>query len=131
MEHQTHILSDLKMQAKQIKSSHPTMTHTQSLEAVAKSLGYRNWNTCRAKALPWSAGDQIKGTYLGNGFTGEIKSLTLGVGGYAITVKFDKPIDVVKSDAFSNWRQQISTIIGSNGRSIAKTSDGQPHMILR
>ena len=109
-------LSDLKAQAQQIKSSHPTMSHTQALEAMAKSLGYRNWNTCRAKALPWSAGDRVQGTYLGNAFIGEIKSLALGVGGYAVTVKFDDPIDVVESHAFSNWRQRVSTIIGSNGR---------------
>ena len=116
MEQHTPILSDLKAQAQQIKSSHPTMSHTQALEAMAKSLGYRNWNTCRAKALPWSAGDRVQGTYLGNAFIGEIKSLALGVGGYAVTVKFDDPIDVVESHAFSNWRQRVSTIIGSNGR---------------
>jgi len=36
----------------------------------------------------------------------------------------------VKFDSFSNLRQRVSGIIGWDGRSTRKTSDGVPHLIV-
>jgi hypothetical protein len=50
---------------------------------------------------------------------------------FKVTVKFDKPVDVVRSELFSAFRQRVVATIDRHGVSIARTSDGEPHMRVR
>lgn len=113
------------------------ITHSEALEAVARAHGYRDWNTARAMlpdrlGAPVQVGDRVKGVYLGRPFTG----LVLGVLAYSdmrhfqVTVKFDEPVDVSRSELFSALRQRVTATLDLHGVSPAHTSDGEPHMRL-
>lgn len=112
------------------------ISHSRALELVAHQHGVRDWNTLVAKAgnrLHFSVGDRVRGEYLGQPFTAEIRGLSvLGDGGHRrITLHFDQPVDVVRFDSFSALRQRVSGEIGWDGRSSRRTSDGQPQLIVR
>ena len=47
-----------------------------------------------------------------------------------LTIAFDTPVDVVASPRFSSLRRHVSCTLGPTGRTVEKTSDGQPHMVL-
>lgn len=111
--------------------------HGEALEIVARAHGYRDWNTARAMlpdrlGAPVQVGDRVKGVYLGRPFTG----LVLGVLAYSdmrhfqVTVKFDEPVDVSRSELFSALRQRVTATLDLHGVSPAHTSDGEPHMRL-
>jgi hypothetical protein len=114
------------------------LAHGAALEEIARRHGYRDWNTAHAAlpervASPFQVGQRVKGTYLGNAFTG----LVIGVHvladmqHYQVTVKFDAPVDVVKSKLFSAFRHRVTATLDLRGISPARTSDGEPHMRLR
>ena len=132
-------VAELKVQAKRLRdklqSSGIKIGHSQSLELLAQQHGMRDWNTLCAQAgnkLHLRVGDRVQGRYLGQRFVATIRSLTvLGDGDQRrITLHFDDPVDVVKFDSFSNFRQRVSGMIGWDGRSARKTSDGVPHLIV-
>ena len=50
---------------------------------------------------------------------------------YEVTVRFDAPVDVVKSQHFSAFRQRVTATLDLRGVSLARTGDGEPHMRLR
>ncbi len=130
----------LKAQAKRLRtdlaSSGTTISHAQALEMVAHQWGAKDWNTLSAKSgdTPqhrWHPGQRVNGRYLGHPFRGHIKSASQASGGWwHVTVRFDDPVDVVTSDAFSNFRRQVDARLRENGRSVEKTADGTPHMEL-
>lgn len=114
------------------------ITHGAALEEVAHRHGYRDWNTAVAAVperitAPVQVGDRARGTYLGNAFTGLVIGVRLlsNMQHYEVTVKFDAPVDVVKSQHFSAFRQRVTATVDLRGISIARTSDGEPHMRLR
>ncbi|MFA3917435.1 glyoxalase superfamily protein [Ruegeria hyattellae] len=133
-------LDELKAQAKRLrdrlrKSGHP-LSHSEALELVAHQHGARDWNTLCAVAgnrLKLRVGDKVQGHYLGLPFVAEIRGLTvIGDGGHRrITLHFDEPVDVVRFDSFSSYRQRVSGEIGWDGRSTRRTSDGQPQLVVR
>jgi hypothetical protein len=47
-----------------------------------------------------------------------------------VTICFDSPVDVVRFDSFSNFRQRIEATVGPDGCSPRRTSDGQPQLVL-
>ena len=49
---------------------------------------------------------------------------------WALTLVFDKAVDVVESEHFSNLRRQVNCTVGPDRRSSAKTSDGQTQVVL-
>lgn len=113
------------------------ISHGAALEQVAKSHGYRDWNTARAMlpervGAPVQVGDRVKGTYLGQAFKGLVIGVILmsDMRHYQITVRFDDPVDVVKSELFSAFRHRVTATVDIYGVSSARTSDGQPHMRL-
>jgi len=115
-----------------------TISHSAALEAVARRHGYRDWNTARAAlperiASPVQVGDRVAGTYLSQPFAGMVIGVKLvgNAAPYEVTVKFDEPVDVVKSELFSAFRQRVTSTVDLRGISLAKTSDGEPHMRLR
>ena len=138
----THIPSRdvLKAQAKRLRAElgakGTQMTHAAALETVAHQWGMRDWNTLAAKAdvsaLQWHPGQRVSGRYLGHPFHGMIKAASLSSSGYwSLTVRFDAPVDVVESAHFTSLRQQVNTTVNATGESPQKTSNGQPHMVVR
>lgn len=114
------------------------LTQSAALEEVAHRHGYRDWNTASAVlpervAIPVQVGARVGGTYLGQPFTGLVIGMKLlaDMRHFEVTVRFDKPLDVVKSDLFSAFRQRVTATLDVHGVSVAHTSDGQPHMRLR
>lgn len=132
-------VTELKVQAKRLReklrSSGHEISHSKSLELLAQQLGMRDWNTLCAQAgnkLHLRVGDRVQGRYLGQKFTATLRSLTLLGDGEQrrITLHFDEPVDVVTFDSFSNFRQRVSGMIGWDGCSTSKTSDGVPQLIV-
>lgn len=143
---QTSSLDDLKQQAKRLRAKlaeqGQPISHSAALEMLAAQHGFKDWNTLAAIAgatpaanergdmsARFQLGNRIDGAYLGQNFQGEI----LGVHGlpdrrYRLTVRFDEPVDVVEFDGFSNFRQRVTTVVGANGVSPKKRSDGTPHL---
>lgn len=130
----------LKSQAKRLRADlatrGQTITHAQALETIAHQWGARDWNTLSAQAAEthpgWTPGQRVSGAYLGHPFTGVIKAARQSANGYwSLTLRFDEAIDVVTSELFSAFRRQVNTTVTPKGISPQKTSDGQPHMVLR
>ena len=75
---------------------------------------------------------RVTGRYLGHPFTGSVKAARQAASGFwSLTLRFDAAIDVVASAHFSAFRRQVSATVNAQGVSPQKTSDGQPHMVLR
>ncbi|WP_299910611.1 glyoxalase superfamily protein [uncultured Paracoccus sp.] len=134
----THDVNTLKSQAKNLRAAltragNP-VTHSQALELVAQSHGARDWNTAHATAETaplWQFGGAVRGRYLGQPFTGRVIAASeRGRNHHALTIAFDKPVDVSRSDLFEAPRKRINATVNTDGRSISRTSDGQPHLVL-
>ena len=130
----------LKAQAKRLRADlaerGQTISHSEALETVAHQWGARDWNTLSAQlgnAHPgWSPGQRVSGQYLGHPFKGYIKAARQAASGFwSLTLRFDEAIDVVASEHFSSFRRQVNTTVNADGHSPQKTSDGQPHVVLR
>ena len=131
----------LKAQAKRLRTTltaaGTACTHAQALEAIAHQWGARDWNTLSARApgseIPgFRTGQRLSGHYLGHPFTGTIKAVrAMALDRHALTLRFDEPIDVVTSSRFSAFRRQVNCVVNAQGRSAQKTSDGQPHVVLK
>lgn len=130
----------LKAQAKRLRATltdaGTACTHAQALETIARQWGARDWNTLSARASDaptprYQTGQRVTGRYLGQSFTGHIKTATqMGDGHHRLTLRFDAPVDVVTSARFSSFRQQVTAVVDATGRSAQKTSDGVPHLVL-
>ncbi|WP_245835240.1 glyoxalase superfamily protein [Thalassospira mesophila] len=119
----------LKVQAKRLRaalaSRDVTVSHAGSLELMAQSYGFRDWNTALAVTRRNSTaisiedlgiGKRFAGSYLGHAVSGKILGLTrTPVGGvYRIEVHLDHAVDVVASKHFSGFRQRIAARINTN-----------------
>ncbi len=135
-------LEALKAQAKalraQLQDTGTVINHAQSLELIARQWGFRNWNTLHARIgnhpppQPFALGDRVTGRYLNQPFEGEIIGIRMIHGDqYQVTVSFEEPVDVVTFDSFSAFRQRVTAVVGRDGRSPKRTSDGTPHMQLK
>jgi len=129
----------LKSQAKRLRadlaSQGKAVSHAATLEMVAHQWGARDWNTlCAQASAPahgWTPGDRVSGHYLGQPFKGIVKAAKLsGSGMWSLTLRFDEAVDVVTSPLFSNLRRQVNAVVGANGISPRRTSDGKPHLVL-
>lgn len=132
-------IEELKAQARRLRerlrAAGTDLSHGQALDLLAQQHGLRDWNTLHARAgnrMHLRVGDRVRGTYLGQPFTGEIRALTaLADGEYRrVTLHFDEAVDVVTFDSFSSFRQRVNATVGWDGRSPQKTSDGRPHLVL-
>jgi Glyoxalase superfamily protein len=112
------------------------ISHGQALELVAKSQGYRDWNTLHAAigngpVPPVALGQVVQGRFLKQPFLAEVIGVKqLSDGRYEVVLDFDQPVDVVTFDSFSNFRSRVTKVIGPDGRSFEVTSDGNPHLVL-
>ncbi|WP_422026177.1 glyoxalase superfamily protein [Pyruvatibacter mobilis] len=136
----------LKDQARRLRQeldkSGTKISHARALELVAHQLGYRDWNTLSAASTAAAAqdvrrhnqkqlqlGERVAGTYLGQAFSGEVLAVQrLGSGHVRVTLHFDSPVDVVRFDSFSAFRQRVSCTLDEELTAPARTSDGWPHM---
>lgn len=135
-------LDQLKAQAKSLRKAlmekGTNVTHSQALEMMAKQLGFRDWNTASARLSnrpgpPVAVGQRVSGQYLKQEFTGTVVGIRQfgGPDNWRVSVHFDEPVDVVTFDSFSSYRQRVSCTVDQNGKAISRTSDGQPHLVLR
>ncbi len=133
-------VDELKAQAKRLREDlrarDVTLSHSEALEMLARQYGVRDWNTLHAKAgnrMHLRVGDRVEGRYLGQPFSAEIRGMTLlGDGSNRrVTLHFETPVDVVQFESFSAYRQRVTGVIGWDGRSVQRTSDGQPQLVVR
>ncbi|MEQ1769113.1 MAG: glyoxalase superfamily protein [Devosia sp.] len=114
------------------------LTHSAALEEVARLHGYRDWNTASAAMpsrirTPAEVGQRVTGTYLSRPFAGMLIGLHMlpDMRQYEVTVQFDKPVNVSKFASMVHNRSRVKATVGGDGISLARTSDGEPHMRLR
>jgi len=141
MSHSITTREAAKTRAREIRTEQAnagtSISHARALELVAREIGYRDWNTASARLSnrpesPCQLGDRVSGLYLKQPFEGRvhaIRELAAGMG-YEVTLHFDEPVDVVEFESFSGLRQRVTAMVGGDGVSWAKTSDGAPHLIL-
>lgn len=133
-------LPALKAQAKRLRSSlahdGDFISHSEALEYIARQHGCRDWNTLSAKAKAQAPrglqiGDAVHGRYLGQPFRGRVLALTLLPGARRrVTLDLDQPVDAVRFASFSNWRKRIQGVLGPDGRSAERLSNGAPQLEL-
>ena len=132
----------LKDQAKRLRQSleqtGTTVTHSRSLELLAAQLGFKDWNTLHAAAgngpggPPVTVDQRVSGHYLGHPFQATVLGVRTQHPGnrYRVVFRFDNPVDVVRFEGMSALRQRVTAVIGDDGKTVEKTSDGQPHLRL-
>lgn len=117
-----------------LKAQGQPISHGEALERVAHKRGARDWNTLHARlaATPpeLALGDRVRGLYLGQAFTGRVTALSGPASRRSIEIRFDHPVDVVRFASFSNLRRQVRAEIDESLRSLDRTSDGQPQLIV-
>lgn len=133
-------LDEAKAQAKALRAAllaqGTAISHAQALELIARQQGARDWNTLHARLAQRNApaalalNDRVRGRYLGQPFTGQITGLSGPASHRQISIRFDRPVDVVRFKSFSNLRHQIRATIDEHGRSHRHTSDGEPQLIV-
>lgn len=135
-------LDALKDQARRLRDAlgrdGTTISHSRSLELIAGQYGFRDWNTLHAKLgnqpprRQLAIGDVAKGRYLGREFTGKVIAVQELAGGgmTRVTFEFETPVNVSAFDSFSVLRRRVVANIGADGRTVEKTSNGQPHLEL-
>ncbi|TWI28182.1 glyoxalase superfamily protein [Paracoccus sulfuroxidans] len=133
-------LDEAKAQAKALRAAllaqGTAISHAQALELIARQQGARDWNTLHARLAQRNApaelalNDRVRGRYLGQPFTGQIIGLSGPASHRQISIRFDRPVDVVRFKSFSNLRHQIRATIDEHGRSHRHTSDGEPQLIV-
>jgi Glyoxalase superfamily protein len=132
-------VSEAKSKAKALRDAlvgqGTRISHAQALELVAHQDGARDWNTLHAKlsrAEPrtFQLGDEVRGKYLGQTFMGRIVALSKIGLNLNVSIQLDVPIDTVRFESFSNMRRRIREVIGPDGQSSQKTSDGLPVLVI-
>ena len=113
------------------------ITHARALEITAQRMGFKDWNTLAARLGPRATfhpqlGDKLRGIYLKQPFAGELISVSSLNNGshFQVTIKLDKPVDVVQFESFSALRYRLNATLDNRGLSPARTSNGEPQMII-
>ena len=136
-------LNDLKNQARHLRTRLETggerISHSRTLELIAAQYGYKDWNTLHAatgnqagpeRLMP---GAKVTGAYLGQPFSARvlgIQAITSSPGSYRISLDLDEAVDVVTFDSFSAFRKRVTGVIGTEGVSRERTSNGRPQLEL-
>ncbi|MEX1661875.1 glyoxalase superfamily protein [Thioclava sp. 15-R06ZXC-3] len=131
-------LAAAKAEAKRLRAglrvNATEISHSESLERLAHRHGFRDWNGLSAAIAAQSSkgftpGGRVQGRYLSQPFTATIRNATmLWPGWFRLELDLDEAVDVVTSEAFSNFRKRISATVGPDGYSRERTSDGRPQM---
>ncbi|MEX5599401.1 glyoxalase superfamily protein [Pseudophaeobacter sp. C1-32P7] len=133
-------LVEAKAQAKRLRTGLEAegreISHSQSLELVARQHGVRDWNTFHAAMgnrppEGFTPGGRIEGTYLSQPFAATVLAVEmLRPGWFRLELDLDEAVDVVTFDSFSNFRKRIRGTVGPSGTSRERTSDGTPHLVI-
>lgn len=135
-------LKTIKLQAKRLRhiltEQGTPLTHSQSLEIIAKQWGYSDWNTLNAilKTLGspenLTVGDIVTGHYMGEPVEAEILRIqTLGHSdAFSLTLKFDKRVDVINSEGEMRSKKKVRCTVGITGKTVQKMADGTPYLVL-
>ncbi|MBB5514973.1 hypothetical protein FHS89_000979 [Rubricella aquisinus] len=133
-------LAQAKQQARTYRTAQAAkgiaLSHADALEAVAHALGFRDWNGLHAAIAEMppegvQLGAEVTGRYLSQPFTGRVTHLALvRPGWFRVEVQLDAPVDVIQFDSMSNWRSRVRGVIGPDGHTKERTSDGSPHLEL-
>ncbi len=134
-------LSAAKAEARALRAEHAAkgtpLPHSRALEVVARSYGFRDWNTCHAAIVAahakgaWQVGAKVSGRYLSQPFTATIRAVQeVQPGQTRLELDLDEAVDVVRFESFSNFRKRIRATVGRDGRTADITSDGMPHLVL-
>ncbi|NVJ70618.1 MAG: hypothetical protein HWE08_09715 [Alphaproteobacteria bacterium] len=135
----TDLITRAKGRAKRLRSylsdiGH-ALSHAQSLEAISKEEGCRDWNTFSAQLRqqtfvqgnnpPVQVGDVVKGIYRGSPFKGTVLGLERTDGSpkqlgpvWRIKVQFDGPVEIGNSQSMSLTRQRVRGMINGKGQSV-------------
>lgn len=129
-----------KAQAKRLRedlaAEGTSISHAQALERVAHQHGFRDWNALHAAIRDrppqgWTSGGRVTGRYLSRPFAATVRSADLlRPGWFRLNLDLDEAVDVVRFESFSNLRKRITVIVGPDGYSRERTSDGTPHIEL-
>jgi hypothetical protein len=131
-------MMEAKEQAKSLRTTlaqnGEMIGHAQSLERIAKSFGFRDWNTL-SKTLKdtapanWIVGARVTGHYLSQPFEATIVSVRPdSLDWVRIAIDLDEPVDVVTFDSFSSLRKRVNAVIGPKGHTKERTSNGHPQL---
>ena len=131
----------LKSEAKALRENRArtgqTLTHGAALEEIARSHGFRDWNTARAAlpdrvAVPFQVGQRVKGFYLEQPFRGLLIGVQLSGNRqqYTETIQFDEPVNVTPTFLFAANRHRVTAMVDIQGISPALRGNGQPQMRL-
>lgn len=132
----------LKSEAKALRAQREltgeTLSHGAALEAVARSHGYRDWNTARAVlpdrvVSPWQVGQRVKGLYLDQPFTGMLIGVQVlgNMQNYTVTIQFDAPVNVTPTFMFAALRHRVVSTIDIHGISSAMRGNGNPQLVMK
>lgn len=140
--HEKMTIAGLKQQAKRLRAElekqGQSIGHGAALELMARQRGYKDWNTIYAAlgneqpACPVSLDERVSGRYLGKAFSARVTGMKTAnaEATYRLTLEFDQAVDVVSFESFSNFRKRVSCLIDATGRTPAKTSNGNPQLVL-
>ncbi|HEY8577446.1 MAG TPA: glyoxalase superfamily protein [Devosia sp.] len=132
----------LKSEAKALRAQSElrgeNLSHGAALEQVARTHGYRDWNTARAAlpdrvVAPWQVGHRVKGLYLDQPFTGMLIGVQLlgDMQHYTVTIQFDAPVNVTPTFMFAALRHRVVSTIDIHGISSAMRGNGNPQLVLK
>lgn len=138
-EQMTDLITQAKGRAKRLRShlseiGH-ALSHAQSLEAISKTEGCRDWNTLSARLRqqktqagnipPIQVGQRVAGTYRDSAFEGVVLGIERTDGSakqlcpvWRIKLQFDEPVEIGKSPNLPMTRQRVRAMIAGNGRSV-------------
>ena len=156
--HPADATAPFKLQAKRLRAAMAAqgnpISHSAALELVASQHGARDWNTLSASvsarktggeghapgtgtplvtAAPGLAvGTAVTGRYLGQPFAGRLLAVSEmpADGLFRVTIHFDEPVDVVTFESFSAFRRRVTGLVGKDGISPRRTSNGLPHLVI-
>lgn len=136
-------ISVLKDQARRLRSrlgaNGDAISHSRALELIAAQFGFNDWNTLHAAVGNQAGPEQLRpgarvtGAYLGQPFSARIvgvQALTSAPGSYRVSLDLDEAVDVVTFDSFSSFRKRVNAVIGKEGVSRERTSNGRPQLEL-
>ncbi|NVJ97312.1 MAG: hypothetical protein HWE25_04110 [Alphaproteobacteria bacterium] len=135
----TDLITHAKGRAKRLRTYlsdiGQTLSHAQSLEAISKEEGCRDWNTLSARLRqqqasmpnhpPVQVGDRITGTYRGSDFEGTVLGLERADGSdkqlcpvWRIKVHFDEDVEIGSSPNLPMTRRRVRVMINKEGQSV-------------
>lgn len=130
--------SEAKALRQQRTAAGESLSHGAALEAIARSHGYRDWNTARAAlperiVKPFQVGQRVAGLYLDQPFAGMLIGVQMlgDMQHYTVTIQFDDPVNVTPTFMFAAYRHRVVATVDIHGISRSMRGNGNPQMVLQ